>query len=77
LLVNSDKRAVPGSEPEPPTRELAAGRLPESETRKRQLGLAASLARNQQRLGFRNSVNKPQRLTHQRMKSISNLFNRC
>jgi hypothetical protein len=57
--VAGSEQAVPGSEPEPPTRELDARSPPEPEKQKEQLGLAASLARNQQRLGFGNSLNKP------------------
>ena len=57
--VAGSEQAVPGSEPEPPTRELDARSPPEPEKQKGKLGLAASLGRTQQRLGFGNSLAKP------------------
>jgi hypothetical protein len=57
--VAGSEQDVPGSEPEPPTRELDARSPPEPEKQKGKLGLAASLGRTQQRLGFGNSLLKP------------------
>jgi hypothetical protein len=71
--VAGSEQAVPGSEPEPPTRELAAGSPPEPKKQKGQLGLAASLGRTQQRLGFGNSLAKPKVNSPKDEKTIKSL----